>query len=69
MKRNVCTAVSKIIKAQVTQLSNEDRHRNIHYHIQCGSCKKEIDTRYGPKSNWSSVCPHCGELYNVSWGV
>jgi len=59
------TLKEQIEKAIITQLSNEDRRGYIKYHIECGSCGKEIDIRYGPKSNWSSICPHCGELYNV----
>lgn len=59
----------KIKKAKITQLTNEDRRGKVKYHIECGSCKKEIDVRIGSKSNWSSYCQNCNELYNVSWDV
>ncbi len=57
----------EIKKAKVTQLSNPDRNENIEYHIECSNCGKEIDIRFGLKSNWSSYCSHCNELYNISW--
>ena len=57
----------KIKKAKITQLTKEDKHGNVKYRIECGSCGKEIDIRIGRKSNWASDCPHCKKPYNVSW--
>ena len=57
----------KIKKAKITQLSNEDKKGNVKYRIECGNCGKEIDVRFGQKTNWSGCCPHCKELYNVGW--
>jgi predicted Zn-ribbon and HTH transcriptional regulator len=56
-----------IKKSKITQLSNEDKRGNVKYYIECGNCGEEIDVRFGQKINWSSYCPHCKELYNVSW--
>lgn len=53
-----------ITGAKVTILSIS--RRGIKYKIHCPHCGKEIGVFYGREANWSSICQHCEEMYNVN---